>query len=192
MTYSNEHSYRNDAVPQKSVTDEMREYPHGVHNYDEYRQVLTVAFSNTENIHFWARHGLLRTLNRKNVWIHAHLSMGSHHVPEDEIDLCLDYAREVGPLLNEFRQARDCLDEFYRQVSDHAASEQLLSLTMHADQNLLYWAQIGLIEGIKSQRFFCEKVLAGEMDHFMVQGLNQDIGTFMDRTAKLLACYDKE
>lgn len=186
MTYSDDYSYASDSVPQKSVTQDMRSEPHGVHNYDEYRQVMSVAATSSENIHYWAHYGIIRTLHRRSAWTNAALRANLGQIPDDEIDLCLDYVRAVGPIFNEFHRSSNGREEFFLRVCDHTASEKLLSLDAYADQNVLHWAKIGLVEGLKSQRFMCGLIMSGEMGASLLELFDQDPAVFIERCDKLL------
>jgi hypothetical protein len=189
MTYSNENSYSNDQIPQKPVTDAMKSKPHGTHNYQEYRRVLTASCGSPEFIHYWAQDGVLRILHRSSSWFHAALRFNSKNMPEDEYEYGLDYLRAVDPILREFSVFKGTVKAFVLAVSDYSAIERLFDQPADADPDVLYWAQRGIIMGLESWRHMASLILTGKMQPIEMDIPCPDLQEFMMRSESLLKRY---
>jgi hypothetical protein len=189
MTYCDDHSYPGNDVAQKPMTEAMLSKSHGTYNYGEYRRVLTVSNGSSENIHFWARYGVLRILHRTSSWLHAALRFNSSHLPVDEYEHGLDYLRAVNPIQRQFSDAKDTIEAFVLAVSDYAAIERLLEQPADTDQDVLYWARRGVTLGMESWRHMTKMILAGQMELIEMSVECPDFNEFMKRSAVLLDQY---
>ncbi|WP_338924241.1 hypothetical protein V0M98_32030 (plasmid) [Pseudomonas silesiensis] len=190
MTYSDDHSYPGNDVPQKPMTEAMLSTPHGTYNYEEYRHVLTVAGGSTESLHFWATYGVFRILHRTSSWWSAALRHGSQNLPADEYEHGLDYLRAVYPIIREFEGSKGSMETFVLSVSDYPAIESLLSLSSHPDSALLYWAKRGVVFGLESLRFMSNLISDGKMQPLELEFPCPDLAEFMKRSELLLKQYE--
>jgi hypothetical protein len=163
----------------------MRREPHGLHNLHEYRSVLAECGDSQEDVHFWARFGLHRMVHRYYVGLKSALEFDASSLDADEQAQAMSYLAEIGEILATAELGRPAMDEGTSRVQDFAALDTLLSLTASEPSNVMYWARIGVIEGLRSWRFMSEQVLSGKLEAIVLEGLAYAPETFLSHVESL-------
>lgn len=190
MTYSDDFSYQSTECPQKPVTLEMRNEPHGRFNYDEYAHVLGVASDLSDDLSFWARWGVNQTMSRALIWYMNELRIAPRgSLPHDEQDQALDYLRALGPISRAAEPLKPAPLDFVGRVQDIASCERILTMTDHEDENFLYWAKKGVVLGLdgwKAMSSLAPKLLEVFAD---MPGEKPNFEAFLPECERLLATF---
>lgn len=176
-------------LARKPVTEEMRNERHGIHNYAEFRAVLSETYTRPGAISFFAHYAIIKQLNDSYTWALSQLFHAHPPIPQDVADICEEVVTQARPLFSEFSIKRH-RSTFLIHVANVEACEEIFAFKNETDDPLIYWAQIGVRQALQSERKVVLDLLDGTISaqHAMFEQC-PDLEKFVSDSERLLMTY---